>query len=474
MMTARTTLTLTALAITRLCAAELDPVEAENAHKQAVRERNRAVVLEAHRQDTERYRGNTNMFLRPGLVADRAARRVDIHVEMAGIRKGDPVEFCLIAEQSAHDYEALAVSFASPTDVRAAIEFIGLTPGRPVDYDALQFWPRGERCVVSLLGACGSNTPPVRLEQLMWDDSSGHPLPAAGYVFTGSTYVAVPGQPGQTDLATEVNGPHALIANYNEPGALFDVPRRASQGEVYETQLANPAFIRPRGQMARMRFEPEYPPGRVRVLDLVLHVSPAKGTPGTTLANLAFRIETAGAAADTGPLDINATLKHFTEQVVAGRDPFVTLDLDDGVTLGALQALAGIVNSIESERGIRVEPPQPGQLYYKAFMPNPAFRDRTMRLAQPWELRLVRQAGAVTGTLTHLEETWPDGADKPDLHVTDIPVPTPAALRQALDEKGPGLPVILVFAPAGLTHAELMAYLAPALPTHPTIHVYVD
>jgi hypothetical protein len=34
--------------------------------------------------------------------------------------------------------------------------------------------------------------------------------------------------------------------------------------------------------------------------------------------------------------------------------------------------------------------------------------------------------------------------------------------------------VIFVYAPGTLTHGELMTFIAPALPTHGTIHVFLD
>jgi hypothetical protein len=43
----------------------------------------------------------------------------------------------------------------------------------------------------------------------------------------------------------------------------------------------------------------------------------------------------------------------------------------------------------------------------------------------------------------------------------------------SLAENGPGLPVILVIVPPSVTHGQLMTFLAPALPTHSTIHVFL-
>ena len=45
-------------------------------------------------------------------------------------------------------------------------------------------------------------------------------------------------------------------------------------------------------------------------------------------------------------------------------------------------------------------------------------------------------------------------------------------LRTLIDEHGPGLPVILVFAEPAVTHGELMRMLSPVMSTHGTVHVF--
>ena len=59
-------------------------------------------------------------------------------------------EFFIIGEQSGHGYEAVAVSFASAADIVDGLVFIGMERGRPVDFEKLCLWPKGERVKVSV------------------------------------------------------------------------------------------------------------------------------------------------------------------------------------------------------------------------------------------------------------------------------------------------------------------------------------
>ncbi|GAI08008.1 unnamed protein product, partial [marine sediment metagenome] len=173
-------------------------------------------------------------------------------------------------------------------------------------------------------------------------------------------------------------------------------------------------------------------------------------------------------------LKLNEMLEKFAKMTETGHDPFVTLRFGDDLTLKAVHDLCVILSSIETEKGIRIEPPLPGHLYYKAFMPDESFRQREERISQPWELHLSVENSKITGVLTQIEQIWKDGKVWPDLKVKDYPVADPEALRKELDNRGPGLPVVLVFAQSGVTYGQLTTFIKPVLSTHPTIHVFAD
>ena len=153
------------------------------------------------------------------------------------------------------------------------------------------------------------------------------------------------------------------------------------------------------------------------------------------------------------------------------------------IALGSAQALAKFLTVLDCERGIRLDPPPAGQLYYRAFTPDRELLDREARLYHPWELALVEKDGVVSGTLLRIESVYKSGGTKSELNITKLPVGGPQELRRALDNKAEPTrkasavsppPVLMVFVPATLRYGQLLKFLEPALPTHKTIHVYVD
>ncbi|EFK96106.1 secreted protein, partial [sediment metagenome] len=148
------------------------------------------IVADWYARDGALARTRPHLWVRPGLVADRGTRRVRVYGESTSLNLGDPVEFPLIAEQSGKDYEALAVSFAQPSDVHRALEFIGLRPGAATSPSGLRFWPRGERVRVTfdLIATNGAATPICRAESLVTDTRTDAPLPETGFVFCGARW----------------------------------------------------------------------------------------------------------------------------------------------------------------------------------------------------------------------------------------------------------------------------------------------
>ena len=132
---------------------------------------------------------------------------------------------------------------------------------------------------------------------------------------------------------------------------------------------------------------------------------------------------------------------------------------------------------------MRIEPPPPGQLHYKAFNPDQQLLDRDARMYHPWELSLTEKEGHVSGTLLLVEAVWKGGATASVLETTEFPVASPQDLRKELDAEAErsrkagtrGKPQeIMVFAPATLKYGQMMKFLELALSTHKMIHVYVD
>lgn len=446
---------------------------AQDDQQLAVRARNKARVDAEYRQKLAEFGKDDDYLVLPGLLADRSAKKIHVSAEATGLGADNTVEFFLIGENSGHDYEALAVSFAEPGAIHSALCFIGMSSGRPVNPAKLQFWPKGERVLMSF--ASEARPEPVRAEHLMIDKRTGRPLEETGFVFAGSTGLRPGEDPRSEAYAANSRDPMSIAANYNEPESVLDVPRLAAQGEVYDNQLVNPACAFAPGEFLDVAFEPEHKDGRKRVMDLLLEVKPSTAGPTNEASggSLVFELSEGGKTL-VGNAALPAVLKEFTVAVDAGRDTFVTVRFDDRLMLCDVKPVCAVLAAIDTESGIRVEPPPEGRLYYKAFLTDESFRNREERISQPWELRLKAGDEGVEGVLTRIEQLWIEGKTWPDLKLHHSAVPTADSLRKELDEQGPGLPVIIVFAEAGVSYGQLLDFIALVLPTHGTVYVFAE
>ncbi len=437
----------------------------------AYRTHNIAAMRRLCEQEQERYVGNTNVLVLPGVRADREARQVIVQAEATGITARDTAEFFIIAPHSGNDYEALFLSLATAGDIDRGLRFIGLTPGRCVDYARYQFWPKGER-VKAWVRHPGDDAPPLPVESLLLNDATGKELPPDGlvYVQAPTEWVAASDFPDRHPVDADSRG--SIAANYNEPFTIFDVPRAAPQSEVYSKQTVNPGYVFEPGERLELIMEPELPAGVWRIQDLELTVHAAAGAT-QSLTDLQFTLTNHTSGTSLPALDLNDLLHRFTALRQEGKDPFVTLRVDSGVHVDALKAFCLILASIETDHGIRLEPPATDHLYYKAFMPDSALRNRAQRIMQPAELTFVREAdGTITVSLLEIREQWREEDVKPTLTFTTHPIDSPDALRERLADIEDNLPILLVCVPPTLTHRELMHWMSPILTTHPTVHVF--
>lgn len=423
-----------------------------------------------HERDMALARTNATLFVRPGLIADRSARTVRVYGESIRLGLGDPVEFLLIGEASGKDYEAMAVSFALPSDVHAALQFAGLKPGAPVDASELRFWPRGERVRMSfeLLTTNGLATPLGRAESTVVDTRTGAPLAETGFVFCGGRWLEPTEDSGAATgrvYASDVYSPNSIVAIYNEPGTVLDLPRRAAQSEVYTFQVPNPERRLPASALLQATFTPAFADGGGRMVDWALRVhNGTNSTPVFTATGAQGKVVLASRSAD----DVTAALQTET---AAGHDIFAVFEPDDTTTLKNLSAACAAVERIEDRYGLRIGPPPAGHPYYKAFLPTATHRDRTQRPTQPFELLLASSAQGPTGILSLATEEWKGNDSEPVYHEQAWPVASPADLAGPLG--GKDVPaVLLVFAPGSMTYAQLKPYAAEAVARRMILFVF--
>jgi hypothetical protein len=446
---------------------------------------NQQRASEADQSNLKRHARDPQMLVLPGLVADRSRRRVEVMVERTRLAPESPCEFTVIAETSDHAYEALLVAFAKPSDVHRALQFIGIEPGAPFDPDGNRFWARGEPCV---LRVAGNHQPPLRLEQLLLDRRTGKTLREEGFLFTGSLKTPAISDSQAWVYAADEYQPKSIVSLFNSSHSVLQVPYVAPKSDVYQNTIINPEHELPEGVLLTLVIEPANPDGTQRVKDLSLRVRAGSPAPDQSLTgaarlnSLRLELKDGGTILNAKPnlLTVLETLARLDRKAHAC---FLTLEFDDDVEVGDAQALARVLASVDSEPGVRIEPPPRGQLYYKAFIPNTSLLNREERIYHPWELSLSEKMGRVQGTLVRIESVWKESSAAPELKSTEVPVAGPAELHQALESEAEGTrrtgsrprpPVMMVFASRTLAYGALVDFLAPSLATHRAVHVYLD
>lgn len=413
----------------------------------------------------------TTLFVRPGLIADRTGRVVRIAATTTSLKANDPVEFPLITRNSGKDYEALAVSQASALDIHESLRFIGLEPGQGVDPSQLRFWPKGDR-IKMVFHIANAQSPSGSLlhlpvEHLIQDTRTGKTLPETGLVFTGSEWVPAGDPPTGRVYAADAYGPGSIASVYNEGFTVMDVPRRAPQHEVYTCLIPNPDHRLPANQLIEITLEPLYRDTLPHRFDLSLLVAPNGTNLSYTLLN------SQGHALNTNQ-SRNGMLAALSRYSTADRDAFVTLIPDDALALQDVQALANLINSLDNERGIRVEPPPPRHPYFRAFLPNEKFRKREERFDKVAELHLNTREGITTGELIRVKSEWKGDDSAPVYHETRIPIPAPEALEPVLKTPEEPPTVLLIFAPATLRYGTLREFCATALRQKMILYVFAE
>ena len=448
-------------------------------------EQNQQLATNAYQANLKKYVGDTNILVLPGLIADKNKQRIEVMVESTGLNPKSPCEFTIVGEQSEHAYETLLIAFAQPSAIYQALQFIGKSPGEPADPEALRFWARGE-CFE--LGLVKDGEPPVRLEKLVLDKRTGKTLPETGFRFTGSTWVADPKQRGKKSLAADVYQPMAIVSLFNTPGSVLEVPYVASKEDVYQNTTANPEHSFPSGALMTLVLEPVKKEAAKGVKDLSLTVAAGNSTSTNRMTglerikSLSFQLKDAAVVLNEQPT-ISSVMQALGALDRKKVDYYLTLSFADNVELGAAQALVPLLAIMDSERGIRIEPPPTDQLYYRAFTPDKELLNRDTRMFHPWELALSDEAGAVSGRLLAINSVYTNGSSQAKLEITELKISSPLALRKAMDAEAAAPaksgqasrpPVMMVFAPATLKYGQLLKFLGPVLPAHKTVHVYLD
>lgn len=430
---------------------------------------NRAQVAETYQRNRETHADNPDTMVRHGLLADRNEKVVRIRAEATGLAGDAPVEFFVIAEDSGHDYEALAVSFAQPSDIHEALTFIGMEPGAPYNPALLRYWPKGERVRMRFEWETDDgDTKSLFAEDLILDVRTDQPLPVEGLVFVGSEWITE--DDGERFYASDRLGPLSIASDYNETWTVLDVPRQAEQGATYRSLYPHPDRQPAPGTMIEITLTPEFTDGRRRVADLQLTIGARGEDPAVT-----YTLTERGADEPLHDGDeLQNALAAMNRLSDEGRELYLSLTPDRAVTLAALRDACALIREIDTDRGVRMEPPPPGHLYYRAFLPDESHRERANRPSQVLELHLnPDESGTLRGAVIHVKETRAEDMTW-TLTEESFDVDSADTLTAVLDEIDHRLPVLLIFAEPEMTYGELLDFVLPAIDGYTTVYVFLS
>jgi len=438
----------------------------------AAHRRNLPQIMKIYNRDKKQFAADESIMVRPGLLASRKKKTVQIYADSTGLGEGDTIEFYLIGDESAHAYEALAISFAKPGDVRDALIFIGMEPGRGVDYNNLCFWPKGERVEVSVESASTNIVfDPLPLSEFLWDYESQKSVMTGGFVFSGSLFTDENSSNGEKVLAADNFDPFSIISDYNDPATIMDIPLRSVKGDAYGDNTINTKHKLPVGSLLKLTMQPENTNGVKRVLNLQLNINAGTATT-STLADVSFDMADTDAVSTNHYANLTLLLAAISRLVDDNKDPFVTLNFSPELTLSTCNRLAVLFEKIDTDRGIRIEPPLPGQLYHKAFIPDERMRERQNRYIQPLELHLKLFEGKVDATVIKIDEFW-GTADEPTLTPRLFPVDLHGGLVGAVRDTKDKHSILLIFADGNIRLGQLLDYIKPLRDSHKFIHIYL-
>jgi hypothetical protein len=418
-------------------------------------------------------KGNADILVLPGLVADRKARKVEVMAETTGLKADELAEFLLVGHESSHGYEALLWAHAKPSDVHRALSFIGLKPGAPRNPLLPHLSRGGDRVIVTVREADGETYP---IERLVFDKSTGKTLSEDGFVFSGSLRIPA-GSTRAGEMVADVDELRSVASLYNEPTAVLDVPRRANQGDVYGQQVVNPEIENGANTLCTVVMTPAPSDGKPPPKSLNMSIYMPKGT------NAVFCRITEKEKVLCENVPVPSAIEKLATIKKESDTPSVHLMIDKELSLYVLSKLAILLTMMETLEVVIVDPPAPGELYYRTFSPNNEWLKPDARPCQPWEIHLSKVKDKVSAKLVWNEPFYSDNGLTQTFKRHEFAVADGQAMKKHLatdaqkrkDAGQSSLPsVLLVYAKDDFTYGDLMAFISPVLETHGTVYVFLQ
>ena len=368
-----------------------------------------------------------------GVAVDAAAHSVRILVEATGLGPADTVEFFAIGPLSDRAYESFFVTVASPAAIADAIERAGVPRGEPPDIAGARLWPCGEKLTltatpVSMNEAGGSrscatatNAPILAFADLLVDKAEKEEgaILSAPVVYTGGARDAS----GAVVAATNI--PCAVFALYSHTPSLLQLNGQFDHSTVY----------------GRFHAKKKWPAGSLFELAL-------RWDGRTTVLRR----------------DVELTVPTLKEKLMALRadaaahDLFVRMSFGGGTTVGEAAEIAGALSLVDG-KGLKMDSPPPGKFFFRAFLPDPAWRERPGRMFQPFEVHVAADGAK---KFVFVEEDWSGEGLDPVLKPRETPFSDWSELSGLIartGEQGAKINVLFLFAP----RATPVSALTPAV-----------
>lgn len=367
-----------------------------------------------------------------GVVADKAARSVRILMEATGLAASEPAEFFAIGPLSDRAYESVFVTVASPADIAAALESVGVPQGVASDPARARLWPEGEK--IQLTAKAVSSAKTLAFTDLLTDArvQDEGPILDSPVVYTGGLRDAS-GVP-----VASTNIPCAVFALYTSGPSLLQMDGRFDQSSTYG------------------RFRPKAVFARGALYELVLAWNGEK-----RVRDREVKLTADNAA------DVLAKLK----AEAATGDVYARLAFDPSVTVERAAGIAKAFSMLDGQ-GVKMNGMSDGQFFYHSFLPDEAWRNRSGRLFQPFEIHVAADGSK---SFTFIEEDWSgDGLDpvlKP--HTTPISgwkdiLP----LIAKTGEQGSKVVVMFIYAPKTMPVTQLAPIVPAVFPRINTFYVF--
>ena len=299
------------------------------------------------------------------MIATILAASFTFTATATGVGKGTPLEFVFVGPGSDRDYEAMFV-VDEPIDVFCRqLEAAGLPRGTPVDASLCRLWPVG----------CELAFKPSIDEFVKTTLPDG--VKSAPPVYAGGTRT----RKGIPVAADEM--PASLFSLYTLAQSPIVFNGIYEQGQVYGSHLAAKELKKGTRVSFTVSWDAKSLP---RHLDIEVSATNAVET-----------LSTLHRESQAGEID-------------------VTVRFSPSLTVSDAISAASALTRIDSRR-IKLNGVADGNIFYRAFLPEPDWTNRAARLVQPFELTL----GETSETLVFIDEDWSVEGDDPKLTLRTIP-----------------------------------------------------